>query len=251
MLRRRVRTRVEQYQLFERGRIVGLRQAGWTYRRIVAHVGHNVSVVYRYFQQCSGLWKIPTPADQVLDGRVVQTHCGGRPNRVSRAHVARAVSPRTMGTVCLRHDSVCPGYHLHHDTIKHSYSGVVSDERRFCLYESDGRTRVRLRRRRGERHLPECIRPRHTDPTAGFMMWGAISCNSRSYLVFLQGKSKQVVNPVLLPFLRQEDVLFLQDNARPHTTAPTQRALRGVQQLTWPERSSDLSPIEHVWDMMK
>ena len=35
----------------KRGRIVGLRKAGWTYRRIVAHVGHNVSVVFFCFQQ--------------------------------------------------------------------------------------------------------------------------------------------------------------------------------------------------------
>ena len=62
----------------------------------------------------------------------------------------------------------------------------------------------------------------------------------------------QTVNPVLLSFLRQEgDELFQQDNARPHTAAPTRRALRGVQQLSWPARSPDHTPIEHVWDMTK
>ena len=50
---RRVPTPVEQLKPFERGRIVGLREAGWTYRRIVAHVGHNVSVVSRCFQHWS------------------------------------------------------------------------------------------------------------------------------------------------------------------------------------------------------
>ena len=30
-----------------------------------------------------------------------------------------------------------------------------------------------------------------------------------------------------------------------------QRALSGVQQLSWPERSPDLSPADHVWDMMQ
>ena len=56
--------------------------------------------------------------------------------------------------------------------------------------------------------------------------------------MFLQGKVNsaryiaQVVNPVLLPFLRQKGyVLFLQDNASPNTAAATQRAFYGVQQL--------------------
>ena len=63
----------------------------------------------------------------------------------------------------------------------------------------------------------------------------AISNNSRSHLLFLQGKVNsaryiaRVVNPVLLPFLRQEgDVLFQQDNARSHTAAATRSPLRGV-----------------------
>ena len=57
---------------------------------------------------------------------------------------------------------------------------------------------------------------------------------------------------MLLSFLREEGgVLCQQDNARPHTAAATQRALRGVQQLPWPARSPDLTPVDHVWDMMK
>ena len=70
--------------------------------------------------------------------------------------------------------------------------------------------------------------------------------------MFLQSKVNsaryiaQTVNLVLLPFLRQEgDVLLQQDNA------VTQRALCDVQQLSWSARAPDLSPIEHVWDMTK
>ena len=64
-----------------------------------------------------------------------------------------------------------------------------------------------------------------------------MSYNTRSYLVFLQGKVNSAryiahVNSVLLPFLQQEvDVLFKQDNSRPHTAAATQSTPRGVQQL--------------------
>ena len=87
-----------------------------------------------------------------------------------------------------------------------------SDESNFCLYASDGRTRVW--HRPGERHLAECIHPQHTGPTSGFMVWGghqlqllvrfcvsAGKMNSAHYIV-------QVVNPVLLPFLQQEGDVF-------------------------------------------
>ena len=91
-------------------------------------------------------------------------------------------------------------------------SVVFSDESRFCLYMSDGRTHVR--RRSGERHLPECIRPRHRSRLRLHEV-GAISYNSRSHLVFLQGKvnsaryNAPVINIVQLPVLRQEgDMLF-------------------------------------------
>ena len=67
------------------------------------------------------------------------------------------------------------------------------------------------------------------------MVWEVISYNSQSYLAFLQDKVNSapyiapVVNPVLLPFLQQEDdVLFQQDSARPHTAAVMQHALHGV-----------------------
>ena len=65
-----------------------------------------------------------------------------------------------------------------------------------------------------------------------------ISYNSWPHLAFLQGKVNsaryiaQVVNPVLLPFLRQEcDVFFQQDNTRPYMAAVMQHALCCVQQL--------------------
>ena len=88
------------------------------------------------------------------------------------------------------------------------HSAVFSDESRFCLYVSDGHTHVW--HRLGEHHLPECICPRHAGPTSGFLVWGAISYNPQSHLVYLEGKVNsaryiaQVVNPVLLPFLRLE-----------------------------------------------
>ncbi|GBM58708.1 hypothetical protein AVEN_256480-1 [Araneus ventricosus] len=60
-----------------------------------------------------------------------------------------------------------------------------------------------------------------------------------------------VIQPVVLPFMNsiQEDVLQ-QDNARPHTTVVPQHALQSVDMLPLPARLPDLSPIEHVWDII-
>lgn len=107
MPRRRVRAPVEQLQPFERGHIVGLREAGWTYRRIAAHVGHNVSVVCRCFQQ----WSVehshtrrpgsgrPRSTDARQDRRIVRAAVADRTSSRDeiRSHVAPAVSPRTIG----------------------------------------------------------------------------------------------------------------------------------------------------------
>ncbi|GFU27210.1 transposable element Tc1 transposase, partial [Trichonephila clavipes] len=41
-----------------------------------------------------------------------------------------------------------------------------------------------------------------------------------------------------------------QDNARPHTVRVVMNCLTACQIFPCPERSSDFSPIELVWDMM-
>ncbi|GBM59499.1 hypothetical protein AVEN_70475-1 [Araneus ventricosus] len=52
-------------------------------------------------------------------------------------------------------------------------SVVLSAESRFCLGAND--VRVLVRRRPSERLQPSCLRPRHTGPTLGVIVCGAIS----------------------------------------------------------------------------
>ncbi|UYV69065.1 Transposase [Cordylochernes scorpioides] len=132
---------------------------------------------------------------------------------------------------------------------------VLSDESRFCL-SSDSR-RVRVWRRRGERSNPAAIVERPTVRQRGIMVGGAIAYDSRSPLLRIQGTMTaqryvdDVLRPVTLPYLQGvPNALYQQDNARPHTARISQQALQDVQMLPWPPYSPDLSPIEHVWDII-
>ena len=141
MPRRRARSSVEQLQPFERGRIVDLREsAGHTDGLL-----HIFGTVYRWCVAAfsSSLWNIPTHIDQFLDGRLAQTHVkidslfeqwyapeqhlGKKSGHI--LHLLCHQGP--LETICLQQDSyhMClwPGYHLHHDTDKHGYSGVVKE----------------------------------------------------------------------------------------------------------------------------
>ncbi|UYV73386.1 hsp70 [Cordylochernes scorpioides] len=111
---------------------------------------------------------------------------------------------------------------------------VVSDESRFCL-SSDSR-RVRVWRRRGKGPIRQ-------------QLWNAPPCDNGTMTA--QRYVDDVLRPVTLPYLQGvPNALYQQDNARPHTARISQQALQDVQMLPWPPYSPDLSPIEHVWDII-
>ncbi|GFT73655.1 transposable element Tcb2 transposase [Trichonephila clavipes] len=133
---------------------------------------------------------------------------------------------------------------------------VFSDESRFNLSSDDNH--VRLWRPRGERLNPAFALQQHTTPTAGVNVWGAIAYNTLSPLVLIRGTMMaqryvhDILQPHVFPLVQWlPGAILQQDNARPHTGRVLQDCLCTVTTLSWPGRSPDLSPIEHIWDHLR
>lgn len=289
MPRRRERMQYQHVSEFERGRMIGLRETGLSYRDIAARTGHAATTVMRVWNQ----W--------IEEGRT-QRRAGTGPHNVTTArddrHLVRmAVTDRTASsTVLARRWSTATGVNMSASTVRRrllraglvarmplrrlpltrnhqrlrlqwarerrhwraEWQNVVfSDESRFNLSYSDGR--VRVRRYRGERSRADCIVERHSGQTPSVMVWGAIGYNMRSRLLRIEGNLnsnryiREVLQPEALPLLQAAPhAIFQQDNARPHVARNVQAFFeeRRVPLLPWPARSPDMSPIEHVWDMV-
>ncbi|GBL88194.1 Transposable element Tc1 transposase [Araneus ventricosus] len=275
---RRRRSHYEQLTKFERGRVIGLREGGFSFRDIAERLGRNVSTVH----DCWVRWSRYGTASRRPGSRRPRGTTEREDHRIRRTAVSHRTASAAVGTTVTqravrnrlldaqlhaRRPVACIPLIPRHCRLRRQWcqarvqwraewrSVVFSDESRFCLGASDGR--VLIRRRPGERLQPNCLRPRHTGPTPGVMVWGAISYDSRSTLVVIPNTLNAnldvslVIQPVVLPFMSSiQGGIFQQDNARPHTAAVSQHALKGVNILLWPARSPDLSPIEHAWDII-
>ncbi|GFV98971.1 transposable element Tcb2 transposase [Trichonephila clavipes] len=213
---RRFQRQYDQLSQFERGRIIGMIEVGWSARRVARQLGHSVL-------------------------RLAEGQLGSRrPLRVlpltpTHRHLR-------LEWCCARRNGTAVGWnHI-----------AFSEESRFNLSSDDNL--VCVWRPHGERFNPTFSLQRHTAPKAGVMVWGAIAYNTRSPLVLIRGTmtAQRYVHDILQPHVPLMQwllgAIFQQDNFRPYTARVSQDCLRTITTLPWPARSPDLFLIEHIWD---
>ena len=88
------------------------------------------------------------------------------------------------------------------------------------------------------------------------MVWGGISHGVKSPLIVVPGNltavryGDEILRPVAVPLVQQHQMTFQHDNAPPHVARVCQDFLANNNNvpLDWSPYSTDLSPIEHLWD---
>jgi transposase len=97
---------------------------------------------------------------------------------------------------------------------------------------------------------------RDSNSRASVMVWGGISKNGITALMEVPKKcnSKKycdLLEEGLIPYYDDGDI-FQQDGASCHTSKETMKFLKenGIETVSWPSKSPDLSPIENVWGWM-
>ncbi|UYV83090.1 hypothetical protein LAZ67_22002170 [Cordylochernes scorpioides] len=283
----RKRRQFKQTDAFTRGMVIRLKRAGWSIRQIAADTHLGASTVHRLWRRWLEQGNVAiyrnagaTRVTSALVDRRILRQAVAAPQATCTAilqHVQdtldHSISTRTISCRLVANGlhSCSPLRRLpltppnrrqrlewcraRSTWMTEWHRVVFSDESRFCL-SSDSR-RVRVWRRRGERSNPAAIVERPTVRQRGIMVWGAIAYDCGSPLFRIQGTMTaqryvdDVLRPVTLPYLQGvPNALYQQDNARPHTARISQQALQDVQMPPWPPYSPDLSPIEHVWDII-
>ncbi|GFW73897.1 transposable element Tcb2 transposase [Trichonephila clavipes] len=158
---RHFRRQYEELSQFERGRIIGMMEAGWSARRVARQLGHS---------DC-----VPTASSAAIQAYVVPSLGAPVSSRTIRRHLAggNLGSRNPLHVLLLPPTPRRPPFGVVRNWTAAEWNQVVfSDESRFNLSSDDNR--VRVWRPRGERFNPAFALQRHTALTASVLPFRTI-----------------------------------------------------------------------------
>ncbi|GFV77702.1 transposable element Tcb2 transposase [Trichonephila clavipes] len=240
---RRFRKQYEQLSQFERGRIIGMMEAGWSARQVACQLemsftrrqgsGRHLQTSRREDRHIERNACVqPTASSVAIQAQVAPSL--GAPvssrtirRRLVEGHLGSWRPLRVLPLTPIHRRLRLEWCHARGIWTAVEWSQVVfSDESRFNLSSDDNR--VRVWRSRGERLNPAFALQRHTARISGAMVWGIIVYNTRSPLVLIRGNMtaqwyvNDILQPHVLPLMqRLPRAIFQQDNAQPHKTVST------------------------------
>jgi transposase len=135
-----------------------------------------------------------------------------------------------------------------------------SDDSRYLLHIPDGRMRI-------WRHKNTAYTSRNIQPTVRYgggsvMVYGCFSHDCKLDLVTIEGNLngdqyiRDVLQPVVFPNFDNHPLatrpVYMDDNVLSHRSRAVTAYLQSeaVTSVPWPAMSSNLNPIEHIWDML-